>query len=81
MFYNISPETHTSLKSLLATQFEKGKFPSFQIVMAGDGDNMNCFLASVNATKNISYSNNVCREIGWLLSFVYIFVWVAQRCC
>jgi len=24
---------------------------------------------------------NVCREIGWLFSFVYMFGWVARQCC
>ncbi len=27
------------------------------------------------------HGTNVCREIGLLLSFVYIFGWVACRCC
>jgi hypothetical protein len=31
---------------------------------------------------NYKYKHiNVCREIGWLLSFVYSFGWVAHQCC
>jgi hypothetical protein len=38
-------------------------------------------LTGVTGVIEFYRSTNVCREIGWLFSFVYIFGQVAHQCC